>query len=102
MYDNDTRLDMEARDQQRNLEKGQRMKNKVVRRPNKIQIGDWSWIPTKIEYGVNGYVEVKAIDEKEADKKCYILGNGFLMYNYRDPFKEVKTGVWRAKTYGHI
>jgi hypothetical protein len=78
------------------------MKNLKLLRPNKIHLGDWSWIPTKIEEGVNGYIEVKAFDIKEADKKSYLLGNGTRMYNYRSEFQEIKKGIWRAKTFGHF
>jgi hypothetical protein len=69
-------------------------------RPKRIQNGDWSWNPTVIIDGVNGYIEVKAFDLKDADKKSYLLGNGLRMYNCRSEFNETKKGIWRAKTFG--
>jgi len=77
-------------------------RTKYGNRPKSIRVGDWAWIPVKIENGSNGYIEVKAFDLKEADKKSYLLGNGMRLYNCRSPFEEVKKGVWKAKTFGNI
>lgn len=104
MYDNDTRLDIEFRQDQINKEKSKRLKNKHIKpvpRPKPIYVGDWAWIPTIIQNGINGYIQVKAFDIKEADKKSYLLGNGMRLYNHRSAFEEIKKGIWRANTFGY-